>query len=85
LKTVSIHHLIKNLHDYENFSQIYFIRTFFSTYNTFLPKGSSIGRIGQRGPFKISELAGNWEAIRAYFRDGNMNSIDVVVEGDLYR
>lgn len=35
----------------------------------------------KEGPFKISELAGNWEANRAYFSDGNMNSIDVVGEG----
>jgi hypothetical protein len=55
--------------------------TFFAMFLLSCSKDDPSDVLVKEGPFKISELAGNWEANRAYFSDGNLNSVDVVGEG----
>ena len=37
--------------------------------------------VKEGGPFKISELAGNWEATSAFFTSDNNLSVDIIADG----
>jgi hypothetical protein len=44
-------------------------------------EAESVDDLVKEGDFKISELAGNWEATYANFNDGAQQSVDVVGDG----